>query len=312
MGELMSYLLLIIGFILLIKGSDLFVEGSSRIAAYFKIPNVIIGLTLVAFGTSAPEAAVSITAILNNSSALSVSNIIGSNIFNLLIVLGFTSLFKEVITNKEVIVKDYMISLGSAILLFSLIIINYLFKGILVINRINGIILLICLIIYLSNLIKKSNREEVSYDKELSLMDLVFTIGGLGLVIFGGHLTVSSSIIIAREIGISERVIGLTIIAMGTSLPELFTSLVAIIKGKNEIAVGNIIGSNIFNILFILGISSFLKPVLISLSSLIDIVILIGSTILVYYYFNDLRISRKEGLSMIIVYLIYCYYLFVR
>lgn len=309
----MIYLLLIIGFILLIKGADFFVEGSSNIAKVFRIPNVIIGLTLVAFGTSAPEAAVSITAILKNSADLSVSNIIGSNIFNLLIVLGFTALFKDVVTEKKVIVKDYMISLLSAILLFILVIVNYFTRGMLVIGRISGIILLLGLIIYLFSLIKSVSKEDkIVETRKFSIMDLVLTLGGLALVIFGGQMTVNSACAIARSLGISERVIGLTIVAIGTSLPELCTSLVALIKGENDIAVGNVIGSNIFNILFILGISSFLNPILINVSSLIDIGILILGTLFIYFYFADLKINRKEGISMILLYIVYCCYLFMR
>ncbi len=309
----MIYLLLIIGFILLIKGADFFVEGSSNIAKVFKIPNVIIGLTLVAFGTSAPEAAVSITAILKNSADLSVSNIIGSNIFNLLMVLGITALFKDVVTEKEVIVKDYMISLLSAVLLFILVMINYFTRGMLIISRISGIILLLGLIIYLFSLIKSVSKEDKIVEaKKFSIMDLVLTLGGLALVIFGGQMTVDGACEVARNLGISERVIGLTIVAIGTSLPELCTSLVALLKGENDIAVGNVIGSNIFNILFILGMSSFLNPILINVSSLIDIGILIGGTLFIYFYFSDLKINRKEGISMILLYIIYCCYLFMR
>lgn len=309
----MTYLLLIVGFILLIKGADFFVDGSKNIAAFFKIPTVIIGLTLVAFGTSAPEAAVSIMAIINNSSDLSVSNIIGSNIFNLLVVLGFTAIFKEILVKREVVNKDYKISLLCIILLFILIMINYFISGILLINRISGLVLLSGLIWYLVSMIKKVNKDEkVVLDKKFSSVDLIFTIGGLLLVIFGGHLTVKAATEIARSLGISERVIGLTVVAIGTSLPELCTSLVALLKGENDIAVGNVIGSNIFNILFILGISSFIKPILINIATLIDISILIGGTFVIYFYLNDLRISRKEGFSMILFYLIYLGYLFMR
>ncbi len=309
----MTYLLLIVGFILLIKGADFFVDGSKNIAAFFKIPTVIIGLTLVAFGTSAPEAAVSIMAIINNSSDLSVSNIIGSNLFNLFVVLGFTAIFKEILVKREVVNKDYKISLLCIILLFILIMINYFISGILLINRISGLVLLSGLIWYLVSMIKKVNKDEqVVIDKKFSSVDLIFTIGGLFLVIFGGHLTVKAATEIARSLGISERVIGLTVVAIGTSLPELCTSLVALLKGENDIAVGNVIGSNIFNILFILGISSFIKPILINIATLIDISILIGGTFVIYFYLNDLRISRKEGLSMILFYLIYLSYLFMR
>lgn len=309
----MIYLLLVIGFILLIKGADFFVEGSSNIAKVFKVPTVIIGLTLVAFGTSAPEAAVSIAAALNHSTDLSISNIIGSNIFNLLVVLGFTSVFKEVVTEKEVIKKDYRISLLSGVLLFILVMVNYFAKGILILSRVSGLILLLVLVIYLRSLIKSVNKEDKNVEKrKFSIMDLVFTIGGLVLIVFGGELTVSSASEIARMLGMSERVIGLTIIAVGTSLPELVTSMVALVKGEKDIAVGNVVGSNIFNILFILGASSVVSPMLLSLESLIDLTVFIIGSIFVYFLFSDLKINRKEGLGMLLLYVVYCIYILVR
>lgn len=309
----MNYILLIVGFILLIKGSDYFIEGSSNIAKYFKIPSVVIGLTLVAFGTSAPEAAVSINAALKNSPDLSISNIIGSNIFNLFMILGLTAIIKDIIVEKELIKKDYLFSILSSIILFTLIIINYSYKKILLLTRINGLILIIILFLYLSKLLKNINFKNHQVEqKQLSIIDILFTIGGLILIIFGGKLTVISAISIARLLGLSERLIGLTIIAIGTSLPELITSLVALIKGKKEIAVGNIIGSNIFNILFILGLTSIISPMLINLESLIDLSILIMGSLVIYFLFSDLKISRLEGLSMVLLYLLYCFYIIMR
>ncbi len=309
----MNYILLIVGFILLIKGSDYFIEGSSNIAKYFKIPSVVIGLTLVAFGTSAPEAAVSINAALKNSPDLSISNIIGSNIFNLFMILGLTAIIKDIIVEKELIKKDYLFSILSFIILFTLIIINYSYKKILILTRINGLILIIILFLYLSKLLKNINFKNHQVEqKQLSIIDILFTIGGLILIIFGGKLTVMSAISIARLLGLSERLIGLTIIAIGTSLPELITSLVALIKGKKEIAVGNIIGSNIFNILFILGLTSIISPMLINFESLIDLSILIMGSLVIYFIFSDLKISRLEGLSMVLLYLLYCFYIIMR
>lgn len=310
----MNYILLFVGFILLIKGADLFVEGSSNVAKFFKIPTIIIGLTLVAFGTSAPEAAVSITAALNKSSDISISNIIGSNIFNLFVVLGVTSLFKSVMAEKEVINKDYRLALFSSLLLFVLIIINYLIKGSLMLSRIGGATLIVVLIWYLISLIKGIDSSKKTVEqRKFSIKDIILIMIGLACVILGGNLTVDSATNIARAAGMSERFIGLTIIAIGTSLPELCTSLVALFKGEDDIAVGNVIGSNIFNILFILGASSLLNPMIINIESVIDLgILIIASVILLIFGFNDLKIDRKEGICMLFFYVVYCVYIFFR
>lgn len=310
----MEYLLLILGFVLLIKGADIFVGGASNIAKYFRIPSIIIGLTLVAFGTSAPEAAVSITAALNNNADIAISNIVGSNIFNLLCVLGITSLFTDVVADKEVISKDYRLSVFCAILLLLLILVNFVFGHSLVLGRLSGIVLLIVLGFYLYNMIKNA-KVESSENKEktkFNAMDVILVIVGLAMVVFGGDLTVDNATLIAKAWGMSERFIGLTIVAIGTSLPELCTSLVALFKGENDIAVGNVIGSNIFNILFILGATSFISPLNIGIESVIDLMILIVGCIGVLFMFNDLKIKRHEGISMLMFYATYCIYIFIR
>ena len=309
----MCYLLLIIGFFLLIKGADMFVEGSSNIAKFLKVPSIIIGLTLVAFGTSAPEAAVSITASLKNSSSLSVSNIIGSNIFNLFVVLGFTALFKGVKTTKNVIKKDYTLSIISIILLLFLASTTYFVDGHLYLTRIDGVILIFILLFYIGGMIKSvGNKDKEITKHNFSFKDILYILIGLSFIIWGGNLTVSSACTIARKLGLSERVIGLSIVAVGTSLPEFCTSLMALIKGENDIAVGNVIGSNIFNVLFILGVSSLIRPLMISMDSFMDIMVLIVGSVLLIFYFRDLRINRKEGLSMLIFYFIYSIYIFLR
>lgn len=310
----MNYLLLFAGFLLLIKGADFFVDGSSNIAKVFKIPSIIIGITLVAFGTSAPEAAVSITAGIKNSTDLSISNIIGSNIFNLLVVLGVTALFKDVIIEKEVVKKDYMFSIFSSILLLALIGINFFLGNSLLLNRINGLILLICLIIYLTKLIKgidPEKKKEIE-ERKFKITDIFLIIIGLVSVIVGGQLTVKAASNIARTFGFSERFIGLTIVAIGTSLPELCTSVVSLIKGENDIALGNVIGSNIFNILFILGASSLIRPIPVNIETLIDISIMIIMSISMLFLFKDLKLKRKEGITMITLYIIYFIYIFLR
>ena len=311
----MEYLLLILGFILLIKGADMFVEGSSNIAKFFKIPTIIIGLTLVAFGTSAPEAAVSITAAMNGNSDIAISNILGSNIFNLLCVLGFTAVFKDVVANKEVIRKDYKLSIFSGLLLLILILINSLFVGHLVLGRISGLILLVVLCFYLYNLIRNVSEEEKKKieSKKFSIKDIIFIVIGLACVVYGGDLTVDNATVIAKAWGLSDRFIGLTIVAIGTSLPELCTSLVALFKGENDIAVGNVIGSNIFNILFILGASSLLSPMNIGLESIIDLMIFIVCAIgVLLFFFSDFKIKKKEAMSMLAIYATYCIYIFFR
>ena len=311
----MEYLLLIFGFVLLIKGADLFVGGASNIAKYFKIPSIIIGLTLVAFGTSAPEAAVSITAAINKSADIAISNIVGSNIFNLLCVLGITSLFTDVVADREVIRKDYKLSIFCALLLLVLILVNFIFGHSLVLGRVGGIILLIVLGFYLYNMIKnaKIDKEENNViQTKFNVKDVIFVIVGLAMVVFGGDLTVNNATLIAKAWGMSERFIGLTIVAIGTSLPELCTSLVALYKGENDIAVGNVIGSNIFNILFILGATSFISPLNIGIESIIDLMILIVGCIGVLFMFDDLKIKKHEGISMLMFYATYCIYIFIR
>ncbi len=310
----MEYLLLILGFVLLIKGADMFVGGASNIAKYFKIPTIIIGLTLVAFGTSAPEAAVSITAAINNNADIAISNIVGSNIFNLLCVLGITSLFKDVVAEKEVICKDYKLSVFCAILLLVLILVSFLFGHSLVLGRLSGLILLVVLGFYLYNMIKSAKVESTEKQEKtkFNVKDVIFVIIGLAMVVFGGDLTVDNATLIAQAWGMSERFIGLTIVAIGTSLPELCTSLVALYKGENDIAVGNVIGSNIFNILFILGTTSFISPLNIGIESVIDLMILIVGCIGVLFMFNDLKIKKHEGISMLMFYAVYCIYIFIR
>lgn len=310
----MEYLLLILGFVLLIKGADAFVEGSSNIAKFFKIPTVIIGLTLVAFGTSAPEAAVSVTAALNNSSDMSISNVIGSNLFNLFVILGFIALFKVVKAEKNVIQKDFIISIFSIIVLLLIMLIYYVFTSNLMLGRIGGLILLFFMGMYLISMLKSVNKEDkVIETKKFEIKDIIYVVLGLSAVILGGQLTVNNATIIAKNFGMSERLIGLTIVAIGTSLPELCTSLVALFKGENDIAVGNVIGSNIFNVLFILGIGSVIRPMMLNIESLIDIMILLVGCIASYFFcFKNFKVRRKEGIGLLLFYIIYPVYIFVR
>lgn len=316
----MTYVLLIIGFILLIKGADFFVDGSSSVARIFRIPSVIIGLTIVAFGTSMPEASVSITAALKGANELALSNVIGSNIFNLLVVLGVCAVIRPLAVTQSVMKKEFPFSIliTAALLVMCL---DQVFFGAdaAVISKINGVVLLAFFVFFLVSTVRdslKSRREDSAEDdaKTLSpLISFVYIAGGLAGIVLGGDLVVDSASDIAKSFGLSQTFIGLTIVALGTSLPELVTSIVAAHKGENDIAIGNVVGSNIFNILLILGASSALNPVLVSQDSIWDIVILIVSSVLVYIFcLTKKTVNRIEGGIMLAIYISFFVYITMR
>ncbi len=312
----MIYILLIIGFILLIKGADYFVEGSSNLAKALKIPTLIIGLTVVAFGTSAPEAVVSIVASTKGSNEIALSNIIGSNIFNLLAVLGISAIVKGLKANRQIITKDFLFSILATFILIALMFDKFLSGDKLnIITRGEGLVLLSILVLYVYSLILTASKEKkLTKEKhKLTPKDILMLVLGLLAVILGGELVVKTSQQIALNLGISETLVGLTIVSIGTSLPELVTSIVAAKKGETDIALGNVIGSNIFNILFVLGISSTLSPILVNSQSLIDVLILLGITIICYIFtiYNQ-RIGRTKGIIMTITYLIFMIYIIMR
>ena len=281
----MEYLLLIIGFVLLIKGADFFVEGSSSLARFLKIPSVIIGLTIVAMGTSAPEASVSINAALAGNNDIAVSNIIGSNIFNGLIVVGICAFMAGFKTNRDILKRDMPVNILITAILCVMIADGRL-------SRLEGILLLSGMIFYKS---------------------LIFIAGGLVAVIFGGNLVVNNASQIAVSFGVSQNFIGLTIVAIGTSLPELVTSIVATRKGDSGLALGNAIGSNIFNILFILGMSATISPLHILSESVIDCAILLVSGILLFVFaYTRKSMNRTEGAICVLSYIGYTAYLFIR
>ena len=291
----MEYLLLLIGFVLLIKGADFFVEGSSSLAKILKVPSVIIGLTIVAMGTSAPEASVSINAALSGSNDIAISNVVGSNIFNGLVVVGICAFIAGFSTNRDILKRDMPVNIIiTAILCFMFI------DGRL--SRIEGIILLAGMAAYITCM------------KIMPLpKSLLYIAGGLIAVIFGGNLVVDKACIIAANFGVSQNFIGLTIVAIGTSLPELVTSIVATRKGDSGLALGNAIGSNIFNILFILGMSAAIQPLHVLSESLIDCIILLASGIVLFLFaFTKKTMSRWEGAACILMYVGYTAYLFVR
>lgn len=308
---IMTYVLLVVGFILLVKGADFFVEGSSSIAKMFKIPSVVIGLTIVAMGTSAPEAAVSITAGLAGNNDIALSNVTGSNIFNLLMVIGMCALIRGVDTDEEILKRDLPVNIAATILL---VFMAYDLK----ISQLEGLILLLGIAVYLVVVVRKAlqnrkSEEDEEVEKKSPLISIIYIIGGLVAIVYGGDLVVDKASEIASAFGLSQTLIGLTIVAMGTSLPELVTSVVATKKGETGLALGNAVGSSIFNILFILGISASISPIAASTEGFIDIMILLGVTIVTYLFAKTGRKTvRIEGLVCVAAYIAYMGYVIIR
>ena len=305
----MEYLLLLIGFVLLIKGADFFVDGSSSLARIMKVPSVIIGLTIVAMGTSAPEASVSVNAALAGSNDIAISNVIGSNLFNGLVVVGVCAFMAGFKTNPEILKRDMPLNILVTFILCLMLLDRH-------INHIEGIILLISMAVYIAVMVISAlkNRETADECKILSLpKSLIFIIGGLIAVIFGGTLVVDNACLIAKDFGVSENFIGLTIIAIGTSLPELVTSITATRKGDSGLALGNAIGSNLFNILFILGMSATICPLNVLSESIIDCIILLVSAVILYVFARTKKtMNRWEGIVCVFLYVGYTAYLLIR
>ena len=305
----MMYLLLLIGFVLLIKGADLFVDGSSSIAGILKVPSVIIGLTIVAMGTSAPEAAVSINAGLAGNSDISLGNIVGSNIFNLLVVIGACAVIFPAKSNKDILKRDLWWNIGVSVLLLITIMDGNL-------SRLEGIIFLAVFIFYLGLMVRsamKNRIEETPIDVMPLWKSLLFVVIGLGAVVFGGDMVVDNASLIAKTWGMSDTLVGLTIVAIGTSLPELVTSITASKKGDSGIALGNAVGSCLFNILFILGMASTITPINAVPELIIDTVILIAVTILILIIAKTgKKTNRLEGIICVAAYIIYTIYIIIR
>lgn len=311
----MPYLLLILGFVLLIKGADFFVEGSSSVAKMFRVPSMIIGMTIVAMGTSLPECSVSVTASLNNNNALAVSNAVGSNIFNLMVVCGFCALFAPLTVQEKTLKKEFPFSVATALLLLGL---GYFGMSV---SRLEGVLLLAVFVLFLLWMVgsaKKARSIDAEDEKDSSVRlplweSGVFIVGGAIAIAYGGDLVVDAASSIAASFGLSQNLIGLTIVAMGTSLPELVTSVVAARKNEVEMALGNVIGSNIFNVLFVLGIAASISPIEFIMENVIDIVILTAMSLLVWIFaWTDFKIHRIEGVVMLGVYLGYMGYIIVR
>ena len=313
----LSVLLLIVGFVLLVYGADFFVEGCSSIAKALRVPSIIIGLTIVALGTSAPEAAVSITASLSGSNGLSVGNCVGSNFFNLLVVLGFCSLFKSLPVENDTLKRDYPFNLLITVV-FLIMSVDTLFGAATnTLSRINGIILFLLYIVFMIILIRSALKNRTEADEEIKILPvwktILYVVGGAVAIVYGGDLVVDNATVIAEYFHMSETLIGLTIVALGASLPELVTSIVASRKGEVDLAIGNVIGSNIANILVVLGLSATVSPLAVNDMVIIDTVILLVVSLIVYAScYRGKSINRKEGIIMLLMYVAYMIYIFIR
>ena len=317
---------LVIGFVLLIKGADFFVEGSSSVAKRLHVPSIIIGLTIVAMGTSLPETAVSVSASITGNNELAVSNVVGSNIFNLMVVIGVCALIATVNVAKETVKRDVPFSLICAGLLMLLGIAGMGDKSGMILGHLDGVILIAlftCYIVYMVKIALKASKEgkkvdiEGDSEGEIKLtsvpMSILFIVGGAIAIAVGGDVTVDAASRIAGDLGMSQTLIGLTIVSIGTSLPELVTSIVAARKNEVDMALGNAIGSNIFNILMVLGIASAISPISIITENIIDLCVLIVFTIFAWIFAGTKKkIGKIEGLCMVLLYAAYTVYIIIR
>lgn len=299
---ILNILFLILGFVMLSKGSDWFVDGAASIAAKFKIPQLIIGLTIVAMGTSAPEAAVSITAAWGGNADITIGNVVGSNILNVFIILGLASVIIPIAVSKSTLRVDtpFMIGITVLLLLFGL-------NG--TVELYEGIIMLVIFAAYITYLIiqaKRNNEEADEEAKNYSIpVAIFFTLLGLGVVIAGSKFTVDTATFLASKIGLSDKFIGLTVVALGTSLPELFTSVTAARKGNADIAIGNIVGSNIFNILLVVGLSATIIPVPFANSFIFDFGVAVASGIMLWLFSCKGKLKRWSGVVFLLCYALY-------
>ena len=318
--------LLVVGFVLLIKGADFFVEGSSSVAKRFNVPSIIIGLTIVAMGTSLPETSVSVTASISGNNTLAVSNVVGSNIFNLMVVIGVCAIMTPVMVARETITTDIPFSAFCAVILAVLGIWGFMDDSSMILGRFDGIVFLILFAVYIVVLIRrtlKARKEgkevevEGGSDEDIHIISIpksiIFLIGGGAASACGGDLTVQTASRIAIDFGMSQTLIGLTIVALGTSLPELVTSIVAARKNEVGMALGNAIGSNVFNILMVLGIASAISPIAFMTENIIDIVVLLVFSLIVWLFAaTKQQLSKLEGAIMIALYVGYSVYIFMR
>ena len=311
MNVLIHLLLLVLGFVMLVKGADWFVEGASKVAEKFGIPQLVIGLTIVAMGTSLPEAAVSTSAALKGSAEITIGNVVGSNIMNILLILGITSVISPLAVQLSTVKYEIPMVIGFSILLGAL----GLLDG--TVGRIDGLILLagmVCYLLYLLRMAKKgqaltAESEKSDKDENLLKLLLLILIGGV-MIVLGSDITVDAATELARIFGMSERLIGLTIVAFGTSLPELVTSATAAMKGKADIAVGNIVGSNIFNLLFVVGVAAVITPVVYAPNFFIDTIVCVGTAVLLWLcVLRKQKLARHSGVILLLYYVVYFIYL---
>lgn len=310
-------LLLIVGFILLIKGADLFVDGASSLAENFKIPKMVIALTIVAFGTSAPELAVSIGAISKGSSEMVLGNVVGSNILNILLILGISSLFSDIGVKDDTVHKEIPFTILFSTLLMVLCFDNMFDKKTInMIARTDGLVIILFFIIfiyYLVTVMKNRKKDEVTKPKYNIFLSIFLLLIGLAGIVFGSNFVVDNASSIAKTLGVSDKMIALTIVALGTSLPELVTSVAASRKGENDIAIGNIIGSNIFNIGVVIGLPAFIfNSVSATSFNYIDMFTMIISAVILYLFtLKDHKLKKKQGILMLLMFVIYYSYVVI-
>ena len=309
----MDYLLLVVGFVLLLKGADFFVEGSSSIAKRLRVPSLIIGLTIVAMGTSLPECAVSISAAIAGNTGVAVGNAVGSNIFNLMVVCGVCALFCPLTVSRGTLTGEFPFSVIVAVVLMVL---GWLGMTL---GHIDGFILLVMFAGFLLWMIRSAQkaRNESEAEDEYEIRPIwqciVYIVGGAAAIAAGGKIVVNAASAIATSFGMSQNLIGLTIVAFGTSLPELATSVVAARKHEVDMALGNVIGSNIFNILFVLGVAAAIHPMVFQMENIIDIIVLVVMSIIVLCFaWTKQKLVRWEGFTMLVMYAAYVVYICLR
>lgn len=310
-----NVILLIVGFIILIKGADFFVDGASSVASNFKVSKMLIGLTIVAFGTSAPEFAVSVKSLLSGSGDIVLGNVIGSNILNILLILGSSAMFHSLNVKNNTVKKELPITMLITTL-FAVLLSDHIFDNNVVncFTRGDGIVLLLFFSVFLYYLISMSRKKiDVDQDEKPAMSlsrSFIWTIGGIAAIVLGSNAVVDSATYLAKAMGVSERLISLTIIALGTSLPELVTSITATRKGEYDIAIGNVVGSNVFNIGIVIGLPVAILGGIEKIAfSYIDLIVMIASAVLLFIFSaKDNKISKKEGLVFLLIFVVYYTY----
>ncbi|MCI8547598.1 MAG: calcium/sodium antiporter [Bacilli bacterium] len=311
---ILQIVLLVVGFVVLIKGADVFVDGASSVAANFKVSKMLIGLTIVAFGTSAPEFAVSVKSLLSGNGDIVFGNVIGSNILNILLILGASSMFHFLNVKNATVKKELPITMLITVL-FAVLLSDQLFDTGVInsFSRSDGIILslfFLVFIYYLITMMRNKIDEDSNSDKMPLVKSIFFTVLGIVAIVMGSNLVVDNASSLAKTLGVSERMISLTIIALGTSLPELVTSITATRKGEYDIAIGNVVGSNIFNIGIVIGLPvAILGGVSKIVFNSIDLLVMIVAAVLLFIFsYNDYKISKKEGMIFLLIFVVYYSY----